>query len=89
MKRSDAEIRREIRKMRRIQKDFPSENWVDLTVVALLTDVEIGYLSFEEAMMPFRIITLPGGEQIPLADYVEKHGKELSAGTADLLRLPA
>ncbi len=57
-------------------------------IKALLTDVEIGYLDFTEAMMPFRVITLPGGSQVPLADYVKQHGQELSAGTADLLLLP-
>jgi hypothetical protein len=55
---------------------------------ALLIDVEIGYLDFQEAMLPFRIVTLPDGHQVPLADYVAKHGPELSAGTADLLALP-
>jgi hypothetical protein len=55
---------------------------------ALLVDVEIGYLDFTEAMMPFRIISLPDGTQVPLADYVAKHGPELAAGTADLLCLP-
>lgn|GEM_PF-2831641 len=55
---------------------------------ALLIDVEFGYLDFVEAMLPFRIVTLPNGQQIPLADYVMQHGPELSAGTADLLALP-
>jgi hypothetical protein len=55
---------------------------------ALLIDVEIGYLDFMEAMMPYRVITLPDGRQMPLVDYVIQHGTELSAGTADLLALP-
>jgi hypothetical protein len=57
-------------------------------VKALLTDVEIGYLDFKEAMLAFRVVTLPDGSQCTLADYVAKHGPELSAGTADLLALP-
>lgn len=56
---------------------------------ALLIDVEIGYLDFMEAMLPFRVIALPDGRQVPLADYVAQHGPELSAGTADLLSLPS
>lgn len=57
-------------------------------VKSLLVDVEIGYLSFMEAMMPFRVIALPDGTRVPLADYVMKHGPELTAGTADLFGLP-
>jgi hypothetical protein len=55
---------------------------------ALLIGVEIDWLNFQEAMMPFRVIALPDGKQIPLVDYVTQHGAELSAGTADLLSLP-
>ena len=55
---------------------------------ALLIDVEIGYLNFMEAMMPFRVICLPSGQQVPLVDYVTQHSAELSTGTADLLALP-
>ena len=56
-------------------------------IKSLLADVEIGHLDFAEAMIPFRIVTLPGGMQVPLSDYVRDHGDELSAGTADFLML--
>ncbi len=57
-------------------------------IKSLLADVEIGYLAFSEAMMQYQVISLPDGHQMPLMDYVREHGKELSAGTADLLQLP-
>jgi len=57
-------------------------------IKVLLTDVEIGWLDFMEAMLPFRIIALPDGTQVPLVDYMAQHGPELAAGTADLLSLP-
>jgi hypothetical protein len=57
-------------------------------VKVLLVDVEFDFLNFQEAMMPYRIITLPNGTQVPLVDYVAQHGPELTAGTADLLGLP-
>jgi hypothetical protein len=57
-------------------------------VKSLLIDVEYGFLNFMEAMMPFRIICLPDGRQVPLVDYISLHGAELAAGTADLLSLP-
>jgi hypothetical protein len=55
---------------------------------SLLIDVEIGYLDFMEAMVPFRVICLPSGQQVPLVDYLTQHSAELAAGTADLLSLP-
>jgi|SRR5271157_154875 len=57
-------------------------------IKSILADVEIGYLSFSEAMMQFQIVTLPNGSQATLMDYVREHEQELSAGTADLLQLP-
>ena len=58
-------------------------------IKVLLVDAEIGALDFQDAMLPFRIIALPDGTQVPLVDYMAQHGPELAAGTADLLGLPA
>ena len=57
-------------------------------IKAMLADVEIGYLAFNEAMMQFQVISLPNGRQEMLMDYVRDHGAELTAGTADLFQIP-
>lgn len=53
-------------------------------IKTLLIDVEIGILSFSQAMCPF--LALPGkeGRSQPLYDYLEEHKAEITAGQPSL-----
>jgi hypothetical protein len=41
-------------------------------VKALLVDVELEYLSFEQAMMPFQLVTGTDGKPVTIQDYVDE-----------------
>ncbi len=58
-------------------------------IKAMLIDVEIGYLDFSQAMMPYIAIPDETGRPVSLQDHVEGQKKHLQQGMFDLCILPA
>ena len=49
-------------------------------IKSLLVDVEMEFLSFEQAMMPFQLISDGSGQARTIQDYVDEHREEMSSG---------
>ena len=49
-------------------------------IKALLVDVEIEFLSFEQAMMPFQLIADRNGQPITIQDYVDENRAVIASG---------
>lgn len=49
-------------------------------IKSLLVDVEIDFLSFEQAMMPFQLISGNDGKPVTIQDFVDGHMNEIASG---------
>jgi hypothetical protein len=49
-------------------------------IKSLLVDVEIDFLSFEQAMLPFQLISGNDGNPITIQDFVDGHRDDISCG---------
>ena len=49
-------------------------------IKALLVDVEMEFLSFEQAMMPYQLISDGAGNPTTIQDFVDDHRKEIATG---------
>ena len=56
-------------------------------IKALLVDVEMDFMSFEQAMMPFQLIAGRDGQPTTIQDFVDDHRAELQTGGGNLFRL--
>jgi hypothetical protein len=49
-------------------------------IKALLVDVEMEFLSFEQAMMPFQLIAGRDGQPVTIQDYVDENRDTIASG---------
>ena len=49
-------------------------------IKSLLVDVEIDFLSFEQAMMPFQLISGSDGKPTTIQDFVEENREQIASG---------
>ena len=49
-------------------------------VKTLLVDVEMEFLSFEQAMMPYQLIADRNGQPVTIQDYIDDNRKEIATG---------
>lgn len=49
-------------------------------IKALLVDVEMEFLSFEQAMMPFQLIAGRNGSPVTIQDYVDENRADIAMG---------
>ncbi len=49
-------------------------------IKSLLVDVEIDFLSFEQAMMPFQLISGDDGKPTTIQDFVDDHRERIACG---------
>ncbi len=54
-------------------------------VKALLVDVEMEFLSFEQAMMPFQLIAGRDGQPVTIQDFVDNNRAEIASGKSVFL----
>jgi hypothetical protein len=58
----------------------PSGRVILNKIKAMLTDVEMDYLTFEQAMMPYQLIAGQDGNPITIQDFVDDHRNEFVSG---------
>lgn len=56
-------------------------------IKSLLVDVEIGYLSFSQAMVQFIAIPAPNGDIMSMAEYVELNQNQLQTGITKFFQI--
>jgi hypothetical protein len=56
-------------------------------IKSLLVDVEIGYLSFSQAMIQFVAIPTPNGDVVSMAEYVESNQIQLQSGINNFFQI--
>ena len=49
-------------------------------IKSLLVDVELEFLSFEQAMMPYQLIADRNGQPVTIQDYIDDNRKEIATG---------
>ena len=58
----------------------PSGRIILNKIKALLVDVEMEFLSFEQAMMPYQLIKGDDGQPVTIQDFVDGHRGEIASG---------
>jgi hypothetical protein len=56
-------------------------------IKSILVDVEMEFLSFEQAMMPYQLIAGRNGEPTTIQDYVDDHRSQLQISGGNLFML--
>ncbi|MCJ7697787.1 MAG: hypothetical protein MUO73_05615 [Thermoplasmata archaeon] len=56
-------------------------------VKAMLVDVEIDYLTFQQAMLPYMMLQSPDGRSVPLADFIDENRQQLQSGVGQFFAL--